>query len=53
MDLKTYKEHYQASVPPVKDKQINEVENPDLQEVLTEIQKKKRVIFEEAIHEFL
>ncbi len=53
MDLKTYKEHYQASVPPVKDKQIKEVENPDLQEVLTEIQKKKRVIFEEAIHEFL
>lgn len=53
MDLKTYKEYYQTSVPPAKDKQIKEVENPDLQEVLTEIQQKKRVIFEEAIHEFL
>lgn len=53
MDLDSYKKHYQASVPPVKDKQINEVHNQVLQKLLAEIKKKKRVIFEEAIHDFL
>ena len=53
MDLATYKKHYQASVPPAKDKQIKEVANSGLQQLLAEIQRKQRVIFEEAIHDFL
>ncbi|MGN1407593.1 DUF2399 domain-containing protein [Lactobacillus sp.] len=53
MDYITYQRFYDKSVPPVKDKKINEVANPVLATLLKEIQSKKRVIFEESIHDFL
>lgn len=53
MDLLTYERFFDKSVSPVKDKKIKEVANPVLAALLKEIQNKKRVIFEESIHDFL